>query len=64
MAVTAPAGCSWTAISNAGWITVIAGASGTGNGTVTYDVDNYNGNGTRTGTLTIAGQTFTVTQRR
>ncbi len=28
----------WTAISNAAWLTITAGASGTGNGTVTYNV--------------------------
>ena len=60
--VTATAGCAWTAVSNSGFITVTAGASGSGNGTVTLAVA---GNGTgvpRTGTVTIAGQTFTVTQ--
>jgi hypothetical protein len=30
---------------------------------VTYRVAEYKGKGTRTGTLTIAGQTFTVTQK-
>ena len=64
VAVTAAAGCSWTATSNAGFIAITSGASGTGNGTVMYSVSSYNGNGTRTGTLTIAGQTFTVTQQK
>ncbi|MFN9458181.1 MAG: BACON domain-containing protein, partial [Acidobacteriota bacterium] len=53
----------WTAVSDAAWLTVTAGAAGTGNGTVTYSVA---ANGTavasRTGRLTIGGQTFTVTQ--
>ncbi|MCA2971618.1 MAG: hypothetical protein INH43_24140, partial [Acidobacteriaceae bacterium] len=53
----------WTAVSDAAWLTVTGGASGTGNGTVTYSVA---ANGTsvasRTGRLTIGGQTFTVTQ--
>src|SRR5712692_2511240 len=31
VAVTAGAGCSWTTVSNAAWITITAGASGTGN---------------------------------
>jgi hypothetical protein len=62
VAVTATAGCAWTAISNAGWISVTGGASGTGNGTVNYSVAANPDPSPRTGTMTIAGQTFTVTQ--
>jgi Zn-dependent metalloprotease len=62
VSVTAGAGCNWTAVSNATFITVTAGASGTGNGSVSYSVSNNAGTASRTGTLTIAGQTFTVTQ--
>ncbi len=58
---TSGSSCSWTATSNALWITISAGSSGTGGGTVTYSVAD-NPTGTRTGTLTIGGQTFTVTQ--
>lgn len=54
--------CSWTAASNSSWITVTSGASGSGNGTVTYSVTANTGTSARTGTLTIGGQTFTVTQ--
>ena len=36
--VTANPGCAWTATSNAAWIAISAGASGTGNGSVTYAV--------------------------
>ncbi len=60
--VTATAGCSWTAVSNASFITVTGGASGTGNGTVSYSVAANTLTTSRTGTITIAGQTFTVTQ--
>jgi Zn-dependent metalloprotease len=60
--VTAGAGCAWTAASNAGFIAVTAGASGSGSGTVTYNVGANGATTSRTGTLTIAGQTFTVTQ--
>jgi hypothetical protein len=59
--VTAASGCTWTATSNATWISVTGGASGSGNGTVTYGVVANTG-GSRTGTLTIAGNTFTLTQ--
>jgi hypothetical protein len=62
--VTAGAGCTWTAVSNDTWITVLTGASGTGNGTVTFSVSNNSTGSNRTGTITIAGRTFTVTQDR
>jgi hypothetical protein len=61
VAVTAPAGCSWNTSENVGWLNITNGSSGNGNGTVTYSVDEHK-SGQRTGTLTIAGQTFTVTQ--
>ncbi|MCK6681169.1 MAG: hypothetical protein L6R30_01970 [Thermoanaerobaculia bacterium] len=59
--VQTAAGCAWTAVSNAAWITITAGSSGTGPGTVTYNVA-ANVGPDRTGTLTAAGKTFTVTQ--
>jgi hypothetical protein len=59
--VTAASGCAWTASSSVAWFTVIAGASGTGNGSVAFRVA-ANPGGVRTGTVTVAGQTFTVTQ--
>jgi hypothetical protein len=60
--VTAGAGCAWTATSNASWITVASGASGTGNGQVLLTFTANTG-ALRTGTVTIATQTFTLTQR-
>jgi uncharacterized protein (TIGR03437 family) len=60
--VTAPSGCAWTAASNANWITITSGVPGAGNGTVQYSVAANTSTSSRTGTLTIAGQTFTVTQ--
>jgi uncharacterized protein (TIGR03437 family) len=60
--VTAAAGCAWTAASNAaGFLTITSGFSGSGNGTVFYSVSANSGT-TRGGTLSIAGQTFSVTQ--
>jgi len=53
---------AWTATSNAAWLTITAGASVTGSGTVTYTVAANTSVNSRTGTLTIGGQTFTVTQ--
>jgi hypothetical protein len=59
--VTSGAGCTWTAASNDPWITITSGASGACNGSVTYAVA-ATADATRTGILTIADQTFTVTQ--
>ena len=61
IAVTAGLTCTWQAQSNASWITVTNGANRLGNGSVQLTVA-ANGSGQRTGTVTIAGQTFTVTQ--
>jgi hypothetical protein len=59
--VTTNSGCAWTAASNAAWLTVFSGASGSGTGTVELRAD-PNPGAQRTGTVTIAGQTYTVTQ--
>lgn len=59
--VTTQSGCLWQALSNVGWISITSGSSGSGDGTVTYLVA-ANSGPARTGTLTIANQTFTVTQ--
>ncbi|MCG3193534.1 MAG: hypothetical protein DIJKHBIC_02787 [Thermoanaerobaculia bacterium] len=53
--------CFWTAASNAAWITITGGVSGTGTGTVNYSVS-ANPGSARTGTITAGGQTFTVNQ--
>jgi Zn-dependent metalloprotease len=60
--VTATAGCTWSAVSNSSFIAVTSGSLGTGNGTVGYSVAANTLTTSRTGTLTVAGQTFTVTQ--
>jgi uncharacterized protein (TIGR03437 family) len=60
--VTVNDGCNWTALSNANWLTITGGASGSGNGAVNFSVAANTGTAARSGTLTIAGQTFTVTQ--
>jgi hypothetical protein len=60
--VTVTSDSSWTAASGAGWITINSGSSGSGNGTVNYTVSANSSTSQRTGTITIAGQTFTVTQ--
>ncbi|MCG3160517.1 MAG: hypothetical protein JMDDDDMK_01586 [Acidobacteria bacterium] len=52
--------CSWTALSNAPWITITSASSGTGNGSVNFTV--APAIGPRSGTLTVAGRTFTIWQ--
>ncbi|HMF58118.1 MAG TPA: DNA/RNA non-specific endonuclease [Pyrinomonadaceae bacterium] len=59
--VTTLNGCAWTAVSNDNWITISAGAAGDGNGAVNFSVA-ANGDTARAGTITIAGQTVTITQ--
>jgi YVTN family beta-propeller protein len=60
--VTAPVGCSWTAVSNQGWSQVTGGANGNGSGTVNFSVNANNGVNSISGTLTIAGLTFTINE--
>ena len=62
VSVKAPSGCAWQAVSNDSWITITSGSTGSGNGTVNYSVAANASASQRTGTMTIAGQTFTVTQ--
>jgi serine protease AprX len=61
VSVTTDSGCDWMAVSNAGWIAISSGRNGNGSGTVNYNVA-ANSGAQRSGTMTIAGQTFTVTQ--
>jgi len=57
--VTTAAGCAWSAVSNASWLTTTS--SGTGSGTVNYSVASNSGSA-RSGAITVNGQTFTVNQ--
>jgi hypothetical protein len=59
--VSTPSTCTWTAVSNDAWIRIVDGASGTGNGVVKYDVP-VNTGPPRGGSLTIAGQTHSISQ--
>lgn len=52
--------CAWNAVSNVPWISITNGSSGIGNGTVKITVQPSSA--PRVGTLTIAGQTYTVSQ--
>ncbi len=61
VAVTADSECPWGAASHDGWLAVTSGPGGSGSGTVTYSFA-ANAGQPRTGTITIAGQSFTVSQ--
>jgi Viral BACON domain/WD40-like Beta Propeller Repeat len=54
--------CPWTASSNASWITITSGGTGSGNGMVGFSVAANTALTQRVGTITIADNTFTVTQ--
>jgi hypothetical protein len=55
------ASCSWSIGSSASWLTVSSAMSGSGSATISYNVAANSGE-IRTATLTVGGQTFTVTQ--
>jgi hypothetical protein len=60
--ITTPAGCAWTAASNAGWA-LLAGASGVGPSQLAYQVQPSTEATARTASIVISGQTHTVTQQ-
>jgi hypothetical protein len=62
LSVSTMAGCGWTASTNANWITITSGATGLGSASLSFTVSSNSSADPRTGTLTVAGQTFTVTQ--
>jgi len=60
--VTTPNSCTWTAASNASFLTIMQGASGAGNGTVQFGLAANTGPA-RTAILTITGTNITITQQ-
>jgi pimeloyl-ACP methyl ester carboxylesterase len=62
MTISGGATCAWTAVSNVPWIEAYWGLSGTGGGTAAFLVEINLGTDTRTGTISVAGQTVTITQ--
>ncbi len=51
--LTTGADCAWTAASQVGWVSVLAGASGTGNGTVYYAVAENTSTTGRSGNIVV-----------
>jgi len=63
ISVTTTSGCTWTSSSNVSWATVSGSPGTTGSGSVTFSLTpNYPGTGSRTGSVTVAGQTITLTE--
>jgi hypothetical protein len=54
--------CVWMAVSNESFITITGGTNGVGKGVVSYTIAPNTNSVARRGTMTIAGQTFTVTE--
>ena len=62
LSVSASAGCPWTASSDAAWLTVTSGASGTGSGSVGYAMEANPLAGFRAGRITVKDKSFTLYQ--
>ncbi len=60
-AVTTVLTCPWTAYSNDSWIGIVGPPSGAGNGNISFTVAPNSG-APRTGSISLRGQTFTVSQ--
>ena len=58
---TAP-NCSWTANTNAAWISILSLPVGRGSGGLTFTVAANNAPTPRTGAITVGNSTFTITQ--
>lgn len=54
--------CYWNAAANSNWITITSNASGYGSKQVTFSVAVNTGPGSRVGQISVADQTFTITQ--
>ncbi|HXT69632.1 MAG TPA: BACON domain-containing carbohydrate-binding protein [Vicinamibacterales bacterium] len=61
VAVTAAAGCGWTASSNSSFITVMGSATGSGNGTARFSIQANTGTG-RLGSIRVADRPIDIVQ--
>jgi hypothetical protein len=55
--------CAWTVQNTNAWIAITSATSGSGNATVNYSVAANPATAVRSGVITIAGQSFTITQQ-
>jgi hypothetical protein len=63
VSVSTTAGCPWTAVSVAAWITITDGASGSASGNVQFTVEPNGTGAPRSATLTIANLAFAINQQ-
>lgn len=63
VSVSTMSGCSWTAASSVAWIKITEGASASGPRSFGFSVAANTTSSVRTGTISVGGQTFTVTQK-
>src|SRR4051794_31027074 len=54
--------CGWNPIANVTWLHITSGPGGSGNGTASYSTDANTAGTPRVGTISIGGQTVTITQ--
>ena len=60
--IVAPAGCPWTVVPGASWVTIVSGGSGSGNGTVTISVALNTTTQSRSTTLTVGANVINIAQ--
>jgi hypothetical protein len=62
VSVRAPAGCAWTTVTTADWITVESGERGEGNGTIAFSIDANCGTHLRSAAIVVASQVMRIVQ--
>ena len=62
VAVSAPSGCSWTAATDASWISFTTPVTRSGDGSVGVSIAPNGGGRRRLGTIVVGDQQFTITQ--
>ena len=63
ISVSANAGCQWSAASNANWVRIVSGGSGSGPGVLTIALEAKKGGNKRTAQITLPGVTVTIQQQ-
>lgn len=62
LTVSAPSYCSWSAVSDSSWLSIVSGSPGLGAGLITYALEANRRPETRTATIVIGGVAFRVDQ--
>ncbi len=62
LTVSTAANCTWTAVSNASWLAISAGTTGTGNGIVAFALGPNSSPSTRGGTIVVNDKSASVSQ--